>query len=80
MRAYAMIPARSGSKGVPDKNIKEIDGHPLLSYAVAFGLKLGVDKVIVSTDSQKYADIALSYGAEVPCLRSPEASGDGARE
>ena len=75
-----MIPARSGSKGVPHKNIKEIDGHPLLAYAIAFGLKLGVDRVIVSTDSEEYAEIARSYGAEVPCLRSPQRSGDGARE
>ena len=80
MLVYALIPARSGSKGLPDKNILPIDGHPLLAYSVAFGLKLGIDRVLVSTDSERYAAIARPYGAECPFLRAPGASGDAARE
>lgn len=80
MKIYAFIPARSGSKGLPDKNILEIDGHPLMSYAVAFGLGLGVNQVIVSTDSEKYAGIGRRYGAVCPYLRGPKASGDTAME
>ena len=80
MKAYAFIPARSGSKGLPHKNIKPIDGHPLLAYAVAFGKALGVDQVIVSTDSPEYKEIAESYGAFCPGLRAPEASGDTSME
>ena len=80
MKAYAFVPARSGSKGLPDKNIRPIGGHPLLAYAIAFGLKLGVDRVIVSTDSPAYAEIAERYGGFCPGLRSAEASTDTAME
>ena len=80
MRIYAFVPARSGSKGLPDKNILPIDGHPLLAYSVAFGKALDIDRVIVSTDSEKYADIARSYGADCPYLRGPQASSDTAME
>lgn len=80
MRVYAFVPARSGSKGLPDKNILEIDGHPLMTYAIAFGRKLGVDRVIVSTDSPAYAAIARDYGADCPYLRGPKASSDTAME
>lgn len=80
MRVYALIPARSGSKGLPDKNILPIDGHPLIAYSIAFGLKLGIDRVLVSTDSERYAEIARGYGAECPFLRDAGASGDRARE
>jgi len=72
-RFVAIIPARSGSKGVPDKNIKLLDGIPLLAYSIAAAkLSNKIERVIVSTDSQHYANIAKSYGAEVPFLR-PEA-------
>ncbi len=80
MKVYAFVPARSGSAGLPDKNILPIDGRPLMAYAIAFGRSLGVDRVIVSTDSRRYADIAESWGAEVPCLRGPEASTGTAME
>ncbi|MEO1649391.1 MAG: acylneuraminate cytidylyltransferase family protein [Pseudomonadota bacterium] len=80
MKVYAFIPARSGSKGLPDKNILPIDGHPLLAYSVAFGRALGIDRVFVSTDSEKYAEIARAYGAECPFMRSAEASSDTAME
>lgn len=80
MRIYAFIPARSGSKGLPDKNILDLDGHPLMAYAIAFGQALNIDKVIVSTDSEEYAAIARDYGAECPYLRGPKASSDTAME
>ena len=50
MRVYALIPARSGSKGVPDKNIRDIAGHPLLAYSIAFAKKLKFERIIVSTE------------------------------
>ena len=75
--AIALIPARSGSKRVPDKNVRQLDGHPLLAYTIASALGSGIfSSVFVSTDSGKYAEIARYYGAEVPFLRPPEFSGD----
>ena len=66
----AIIPARSGSKGVTDKNIKLLAGKPLMAYSImAARLATNIDRVIVSTDSEKYAAIAREYGAEVPFLR-----------
>lgn len=80
MLAYALIPARSGSKGVPDKNIREIAGHPLLAYSIAFAKKVRFDRIIVSTDSPKYRETAIRYGAECPYLRGAKASGDTSME
>lgn len=77
---YAIIPARAGSKGIKDKNIKLLDGKPLISYTINFAKALGVDKVICSTNAIKYADIARELGAEVPFLRSDEAAEDTAME
>ena len=77
---YAFVPARSGSKGLPNKNILPIDGHPLMAYAISFGLALGIDRVIVSTDSEQYGEIARHYGAECPYLRGDVASSDKAME
>lgn len=77
---YAFVPARSGSKGLPDKNILPIDGHPLLAYSIAFGKALGIDRVILSTDSERYAEIGRYYGADCPYLRGEEASSDTAME
>lgn len=66
----AIIPARSGSKGIPDKNIIQFGGYPLISYSIiAAKLSKCINRVIVSTDSAKYAQIAKKYGAEVPFLR-----------
>ena len=79
MKRIAVIPARSGSKGLKDKNIKEMAGKPLMAYTIKAALDSGVfDEVMVSTDSEKYAEIARSYGASVPFLRSIETSGDKA--
>jgi CMP-N-acetylneuraminic acid synthetase len=73
----ALIPARSGSKRVPDKNIKLLAGHPVIAYTIAAALKSKVfSDVIVSTDSEQYAEIARYYGAEVPFLRPADLAGD----
>jgi N-acylneuraminate cytidylyltransferase len=73
----ALIPARAGSKRVPDKNIRLLAGHPLIAYTIAAALQSEVfSAVLVSTDSQVYADIAKYYGAEVPHLRPAELAGD----
>lgn len=73
----AIIPARSGSKGVPDKNVFPLAGHPLLAYSIAAARLSGIiDRVLVSTDSRRYADVARDYGAEAPFLRPAEFAGD----
>src|ERR1051326_4680487 len=73
----ALIPARSGSKRIPDKNIRSLNGHPLMAYTIRAALDSGIfNSLIVSTDSKRYADIAASYGAQVPFLRSIEIAGD----
>ena len=73
----ALIPARAGSKRVPDKNIKPLAGHPVMAYTIAAALQSEVfSDVIVSTDSEQYADIARYYGAEVPFLRPADLAGD----
>jgi N-acylneuraminate cytidylyltransferase len=65
-----LIPARSGSERVPDKNLRPLAGHPLLAYAVATALQAGIfDRVVCSTDSGKIAEAAQRYGADVPFLR-----------
>jgi CMP-N,N'-diacetyllegionaminic acid synthase len=73
----ALIPARAGSKRVPDKNIKPLAGHPVMAYTISAALQSGIfSDVILSTDSPRYADIARYYGAEVPFLRPAELAGD----
>ncbi len=73
----AIIPARSGSKGLPDKNIKLLCGKPLLAWSIESALDSKyIDEVVVSTDSSVYADIAKSYGANVPFLRPESLSKD----
>ena len=79
MKNIAIIPARSGSKGLKDKNIRLLNGKPLLAYTIEAAIDSGCyDTVMVSTDSEKYADIAREYGAEVPFLRGNENSADSA--
>lgn len=73
----ALIPARAGSKRIPDKNIRKLAGHPLLAYTIASALQSSVfSAVIVSTDAEPFADAARHYGAEVPFLRPREYAGD----
>lgn len=79
MKRIAVITARSGSKGLPDKNIKLLNGKPLLAYSVECAIESkAFDKIFVSTDSAKYAEIAKEYGAEASFLRSELNSGDKA--
>jgi CMP-N,N'-diacetyllegionaminic acid synthase len=69
----ALIPARSGSERVRDKNVRPLAGHPLLAYAIATARGSGIfERIVCSTDSTKIADVAQRYGAEVPFLRPTE--------
>ena len=73
----AIIPARSGSKRIPHKNIKSFLGKPIIAYSIEVALQSGLfDEVMVSTDDEKIADIARKYGAKVPFLRSLKTSDD----
>lgn len=79
MKNLAIIPARSGSKGLPDKNIRLLEGKPLLAWSIETAIASGMFGTIhVSTDSEQYAEIARRYGADVPFLRSAETSTDTA--
>ncbi len=79
MRNIAIIPARSGSKGLKDKNIKRLNGKPLMAYTIEAALQTGIfDCVHVSTDSEEYAQIARESGADVPFLREEALATDGA--
>lgn len=76
-KILAIIPARSGSKGIKDKNIKSLNGKPLIAYTIEAALKSRVFKdIIVSTDSEKYRKISEEYGAWVPFLRSDDLAQD----
>lgn len=73
----AVVPARGGSKSIPRKNIRPLNGVPLLAYSIEAGLSAGlVDRVIVSTDDREIAEVARSFGAEVPFLRPDCLAGD----
>lgn len=79
MNNIAIIPARSGSKGLADKNIKLLKGKPLVAYTIEAAVQSGLfSKVFVSTDSVEYAEIAMLYGAEAYPLRPTELSTDQA--
>lgn len=79
MSRIAIIPARSGSKGLKDKNILPLNGKPLMAYTIECAIDSGVfDEVFVSTDSREYADIAKKYGADASFLRSERNSTDTA--
>jgi N-acylneuraminate cytidylyltransferase len=78
MNRLAIIPARSGSKGLKDKNIIDLCGKPLMAYSIEAALNSGLfDRVIVSTDSEHYADVARQWGAEV-MMRGEKLSDDKA--
>lgn len=75
--AVSIIPARGGSKRVLNKNIKMLGGEPLISFAVKAALKCThIDQVLVSTDSEEIAQVAISCGASVPYLRPSHLAGD----
>lgn len=78
-KVLAFIPARAGSKGLPDKNIRLFRGKPLMAWSIQAALGSGyIDEVLVSTDSEAYADIARQFGASVPFLRPAELANDAA--
>ena len=77
MNNLAIIPARSGSKGLKDKNIKLLNGKPLIAYSIEAAKKSEIySHILVSTDSERYGEIAIQYGAEVPFLRPKELAED----
>ena len=77
MNIIALIPARGGSKGIPRKNIVEVNKKPLINYTIEVALKSKlIDRVIVSTDSEEIAEIAKAAGAEVPFIRPEELAQD----
>jgi CMP-N-acetylneuraminic acid synthetase len=77
MSVLAIVPARCGSKSVPDKNVVSFRGRPLLVHSIEHGRLAGnVDRVLVSTDSPRYREIALAAGAEAPFLRPESLAGD----
>ena len=77
MKRLCIIPARSGSKRIPKKNIRNFLGKPIMAYSIETALKSGVfDEVMVSTDDVEIAKIAISYGAKVPFYRSKENADD----
>lgn len=79
MRLLAIIPARGGSKGVPGKNSKLLGGKPLIAYSIEQAIASNsFAKIIVSTDDETIAQIAIHYGAEVPFIRPSELATDSA--
>ena len=83
MKPYVLgaIFARGGSKGVPNKNVKELAGKPLIAYAIESGKNISlIDKLIVSTDDEKIAAIAREHGAEIPFMRPAQLAKDDSPE
>ena len=77
MEYLCVIPARGGSKGIPEKNIKELCGKPLICWSIEQAINESlIGKVVVSTDSNKIAKVAKECGAEVPFIRPEKLSGD----
>jgi len=77
MKIMAIIPARSGSKSIPHKNIRPLMGKPLMAHSIIHALRSSyINRVIVSTDNEEYAKIAREYNAEVPFLRPAAISDD----
>jgi CMP-N,N'-diacetyllegionaminic acid synthase len=78
-RVLALIPARAGSKGLPGKNIRPLNGKPLLAWPIEAALNCDlVDEVVVSTDSEEFAEISRKFGARVPFLRPEHLASDHA--
>jgi CMP-N,N'-diacetyllegionaminic acid synthase len=73
----ALIPARSGSKGVPHKNIKVLGNYPLIEWSIAAcKAAASINRIVISTDSEEYANMSMEMGAEAPFLRPAEIAGD----
>lgn len=76
-KIIAIIPARGGSKGVPKKNIKNLNGKPLIAYTIEEAKKSKyIDRVIVSTENEEISKTSITYGAEIPYLRPKELAQD----
>ncbi len=76
-KIIAIIPARGGSKRIPGKNVKHLAGEPIIAYTIAAARESGLfERVVVSTDNQEIAQVALKCGAEVPFLRDEELAND----
>ena len=81
MKTIAFIFARSGSKGLPGKNIRLLAGKPLIAWSIEHALSVNrIERVLVSTDSEEIAEVARSYGAEVPFVRPEELARDNTPE
>lgn len=79
-KILAIIPARSGSKGLKDKNIKMMNGKPMIAYTIEAAQNSKIfEDIIISTDSEKYAEIAKKYGGSVPYLRDKKLANDNAK-
>ena len=77
-KILAIIPARGGSKGLPGKNIKPLLGKPLIGWTIEQALASEyIDEIFVSTDSREIADVAETFGVQVPDLRPEELANDG---
>lgn len=75
----AIIPARGGSKGLPGKNIRLLNGKPLIAYTIEAALQAKhIDRVLISTDDEEIARVAVKYGAELPFMRPTELASDTA--
>ena len=76
LKIFALITARSGSKSVKNKNIRNLEGYPIIAYSIIAAKLAGIKRTIISTDSNKYAKISKKYGGEVPFLRPKNFSKD----
>ena len=75
----AIIPARGGSKGLPGKNIRLLNGKPLIAYTIESAIEAkNINRVVVSTDDMEIAKISKTYGAEIPFMRPQELATDNA--
>ena len=81
LKIMGIIGIRSGSKGVPDKNIRTLADKPLVGWILgAANQSKYINRIVVSTDSEKYAEIASTHGAEIPYIRPAELSSDNSPE
>jgi CMP-N-acetylneuraminic acid synthetase len=81
MAPVGFIFARGGSKGIPNKNLQTVGGRPLITRAIETGqATAGIERILVSTDSDEIAEVALAAGAEVPFLRPEQLAGDASPE
>lgn len=77
MKNLCIIPARGGSKRIPRKNVKPFLGKPMLAYSIEAATNSGLfDEIMVSTDDEEIAEVALQFGAKVPFMRSAETASD----